>query len=102
VLRMTRAPDYGRYRILLDGTDVTTLEDYPTWNRRGPQDFYAREVEVRDLYLGSFAFTPGAHTLRFESVGRSPGSGGTALGLDSVRLRQRWQKLRKPLRPATP
>jgi len=101
VLRLTRAPDYGRWRILLDGRDVTTLPQYPEWNPRGAQDLYAREVAVRDLYIGSFTFAPGWHTLRFESAGRNVLAAGGALGFDSVRLRQRWHKLRKPLVAAT-
>ena len=40
-------------------------------------------------------------TLRFEAAGRNVLSTGGALGLDSVRLRQRWHKLRKPLVAAT-
>jgi len=101
VLRMTFAPDYGRYRILLDGTDVTDLPDYPDWQPRGPSDFFAPEIEVRDLYLGSYALARGRHTLRFESAGRHPMSSGSALGFDSVRLRARWHKRRASLRPAT-
>jgi len=100
VLRMTLAPDYGRYRILLDGRDVTTLVDYPGWNPRRPRDFYAADVEVRDIYLGSYSLTPGVHTVRFESAGRSALSTGNALGFDSIRFRERWHKLRRPLRPA--
>jgi hypothetical protein len=101
VLRLTRAPDYGRWRILLDGHDATALPNYPGWNPRGVQDFYARDVAVRDLYLGSFSLAPGPHTLRFEAAGRNALSTGGALGFDSVRLRRRWHKLRKPLRAAT-
>jgi hypothetical protein len=100
VLRLTHAPDYGRYRILLDGKDVTTLADYPDWNPRGPSDFYAPVVEARDFYLGSYALAPGTHTIRFESASRNAASTGDALGFDSVRFRQRWQKKRPSLRSA--
>ncbi len=102
VLRLTRASDYGKWRVFLDGREVTALGGYPDWNPRGPQDFYAKDVEVRDWYLGSYALAVGTHRLRFELAGRNVLSTGNALGLDSVRLRQRWHKLRKPLRPATP
>lgn len=57
-------------------------------------------IEAGEM-LGSARHSPGTHTLRFELVGRNPLSTGNALGLDSVRLRQRWHKLRPPLRPAT-
>lgn len=100
VLRLSHAPDYGRYRILLDGQDVAELDDYPDWNARGPRDLYAPGVEVRDLYLGSYTLSPGSHTLRFEGAGRNPFSTGNLLGFDSVRLRQRWHKKRESLRPA--
>ncbi len=98
VLRLTSAPDYGRYRILLDGKAVEDLGDYPDWNPRGPRDFYADDVTVKDLYLGSYTLAAGTHTVRFELVGASPLSTGTALGVDSVRLRERWHKKRKSLR----
>ncbi len=101
VLRLTHGPDYGRYRILLDGTEVTGLSDYPDWNPAGPRDFYAPAVEVKDYYLGSYTLSPGRHIVRFESAGSNPFSSGEILGLDSVRLRERWHKQRKSLRPAT-
>jgi hypothetical protein len=102
VFRMTRAPDYGRWRILLDGRDVTALADYPDWDPRGAQDLYARDVEVRDLYLGSYSLAPGTHTVRFELAGRNGLSSGDVLGFDSIRFRERWHKRRPSLRAATP
>lgn len=100
VLRLTHAPDYGTYRIFLDGQEVTKLKDYPEWNPQGPRDLYARDLEVRDYYVGSYTLSTGRHTLRFESVGANPFSTGNAIGLDSVRLRARWHTKRKSLRPA--
>ena len=88
--------------IFLDGQEVTKLQDYPEWNPQGPRDFYARDVEARDYYLGSYILAPGGHMLRFESAGANPFSTGTAIGLDSVRLRARWHTKRKSLRPAAP
>jgi len=102
VLRLTHAPDYGTYRIALDGGDVTELDDYPDWNPRGPRDLYAPGVEVNDFYLGSYSLAPGTHTLRFECVGVNPFSTGKFLGFDSVRLRERWHRKRPSLRPAAP
>ena len=64
------------------------IEDY---------DFYAKSVEVKDHYLGSFTLVPGKHMVRFECVGRNPFSRGRHLGLDSVRLRERWNRKRKLL-----
>ncbi len=100
VLRFTKAPDYGIYRIFLDGKDVTKMEGYPDWNDKGAFDFYNERILVKDYYLGSYVLTPGTHTLRFECVGKNPFAKGNLLGLDSVRLRERWQKKRKSLRPA--
>jgi len=97
VLRMTYADDYGAYRILLDGKPVPLAED-GTHPPQGPViDLYSRDLDVRDVYLGSLKLAPGKHTLRFEAAGRHPLSKGNALGLDSVRLRERWNKKRKLL-----
>jgi hypothetical protein len=100
ILRFTKAPDYGIYTIDLDGTNVTELADYPDWGQRDAFDFYSERIEVKDYYLGSYVLSPGKHTLRFEYQGKNPFSKGMLLGLDSVRLRERWQKKRKSLRPA--
>jgi hypothetical protein len=54
-------------------------------------------LKVKENYLGSFHFTPGKHTLRLVCVGRNPLSKGRTVGLDSIRLRERWDKKRKPL-----
>lgn len=98
VLRLTHAPDYGRWKVYLDGREVTRLADYPEWNPQGAADLYADGVEVHDWYLGSYALSPGTHTLRFQASGASPFSTGNLLGLDSVRLRQRWHVKRPSLR----
>jgi len=100
VLRFTKAPDYGIYRIFLDGIDVTELENYPDWNPKGAMDFYDEHILVKDNYLGSYILPTGKHTIAFECVGKNHFSEGKLLGIDSVRLRERWQKKRKSLRPA--
>ncbi len=97
VLRLTYADDYGSYRILLDGKPVPLLDDGTNPPRSPGLDFCAKDLDVRDVYLGSMTLAPGKHTLRFELAGRHPLSKGTALGLDSVRLRERWNKKRKLL-----
>ena len=89
VLRLTRSYDYGIWNILLDGKVL----------RRGV-DLYAPDTGVRDFYLGSFALEPGVHEIRLECEGKNPLSRNYFLGLDSVRLRKRWHKKRRPLRPA--
>ena len=84
-LRATFSYDFGIWRILLDGEEV-----------RGRTDFHNPDIEVHELNLGQRRLAPGTHTLRFECVGRSLASRGTKLGVDSVRLRQRWDRKRKP------
>jgi hypothetical protein len=91
VLRFTHAGDYGIYRVFLDGKNIA---DYEPKEGLRTVNFYSENLEVRDIYVGSMALTRGKHTLRFELVGQDPHSGGTLLGLDSVRLRQRWAKKR--------
>jgi hypothetical protein len=89
-----------QYRIFLDGKNVMELKDYPDWSTKEDMDFYAEELMVKDVYLGSYILSPGRHTLRFESAGKNALSKGRLLGMDSIRLRERWQKKRKSLRPA--
>jgi len=98
MLRMTYGEDYGIYRIFLDGQNIRQPEDYMAGEKIEDYDFYAKRLAVRDHYLGSFKLTPGKHSIRFECVGRNPFSQGSHLGLDSVRLRERWNRKRKLLR----
>jgi len=97
ILRCTYADDYGIYRIYLDGKNVRQPEDYMASPKLTEFDFYSPVLKVKDIYLGSFKLAPGKHTLRFENVGRNIMSKGNYLGLDSVRLRERWLKKRKLL-----
>ncbi len=97
MLRMTYGPEYGVYRIFLDGKNIRQPEDYMAGDKIEDYDFYAKSIEVKDHYLGSFKLAPGKHTLKFECVGRNPFSKGRHLGVDSVRLRVRWDRKRKLL-----
>lgn len=83
-LRMTYSYDFGIYRILLDGEEV-----------RGRANFYNESVEVRELNLGQRRLDVGNHTIRLECLGSDGESGGARLGVDSVRLRRRWDVRRK-------
>jgi len=71
--------------------------DYMAGQKIADYDFYSPALQVKDNYLGSFKLTAGKHTLRLECVGRNPLSKGRYLGLDSVRLRDRWNTKRKSL-----
>jgi hypothetical protein len=83
VLRLTHSYDYGTYTVHLDGKKVA-----------GPIDLYARQIEVHDRSLGDYTLSPGRHTIRLECTGQNPLSTGRYLGVDSVRLRERWLKKR--------
>jgi hypothetical protein len=62
-------------------------------------DLYSKNLEVRDYYLGSTAFSAGKHTIRFEQTGKDVNSPGNSLGFDSFRLMERWNKKRASLGP---
>jgi len=97
MLRLTLAEDYGIYRLSLDGKNVRELQGGTGEGRPLDFDFYSPLLVVKEYYLGSFKLPSGNHTLRFERVGRNSVSKGDVLGLDSVRLRERWNKKRKSL-----
>jgi hypothetical protein len=97
ILRCTYADDCGVYRIFLDGKNVRQPADYMAGQKLQYFDFYSKDLAVKDIYLGSFKLPTGKHTLRLECVGRNPLSKGKCVGLDSVRLRERWNKKRKAL-----
>lgn len=89
VIPVTRSYDFGTYRILLDGQPVAE-----------ELDCYSPRVEVKELALPDRELAAGVHVLRLECIGRNPSSKGWKVGVDSVRLRQRWDVKRPPLGPA--
>ena len=95
ILRFTYAEDCGVYRIYLDGKNVRQPADYMAGQKIQDYDFYSQELKVKDNYLGSFKLAPGKHTLRLEGRGKNLFSKGHNVGLDSIRLRERWMKKRK-------
>jgi D-arabinan exo alpha-(1,3)/(1,5)-arabinofuranosidase (non-reducing end) len=88
---ITHSYDFGIYTITLDGNQVGD-----------PLDFYNATVEVHDQPLGDLALTPGTHTIRLTCTGRNPVSRGWKLGVDSVRLRERWNVKREPIKRSLP
>jgi hypothetical protein len=86
VLRLTRSFDYGIWSVAVDGEVVAPRVD-----------LYEPATKVRDLQLDVYNLAPGTHTVRFECVGQNPLSRGAWIGVDSVRLRKRWDKLRPDL-----
>jgi len=97
MLRLTHAEDYGTYRVFLDGQRARRFDGDPAGQEFADIDLSGPNLEVRNHYVGSFKLAPGTHTLRLECVGKNPSSKGYFLGLDSVRLRERWLKKRKLL-----
>lgn len=86
VLALTRAPDYGTYRVILDGTPLAT-----------EFDGYAKIIDVQEITLATDALAAGEHMLRLECTGKSSDSTGFKAGLDSIRLRQRTGAKRPPM-----
>lgn len=104
VLRMTSSNDYGTYRVFIDGVPIPKVAMTIDMDFNVPTqeikiiDLYAKNMEVKDYYLGSTMLKKGKHTIRFELVGQNDNSSGKSLGFDSFRLRERWNKKRESLR----
>jgi hypothetical protein len=75
VLQMVHAPEYGIYRVLLDGIQIAKL------------DLYSPNVHPVSDKGGTQHIAAGTHILRFECAGKSPESTGYFLGLDAVTSR---------------
>lgn len=75
-LHMTRAPDFGRLRIQVDGKNAAEVFDgyAPTVAPSGP------------IKLGSFALQPGARNVSFAIDGKNSSSSNYFAGIDFVRL----------------
>ena len=97
LLRFTYAPDYGTYRIYLDGKNIKQPEDYMANPKLQDFDFYSTDIKVKDTYLGSYTLSRGIHSIKLQCVGKNPNAKGNYLGFDSIRLRERWHKKRKLL-----
>jgi hypothetical protein len=74
-LRMLRAGDYGKYRVLLDGTAVGTF------------DLFSPNLKIAGDALGRHTLKAGDHVLRFECVGHNAASKGCFLGFDCLQAR---------------
>ena len=78
LLNMTKAEDYGRYQAYLNGVKLG-----------GVMDFYGPKIVSEEFHLLDFWPEAGAYTLRLECVGKNHMSSGYALGMESLRLRER-------------
>jgi hypothetical protein len=70
--KLVQSYDYGTYRVTLDGKKLATV------------DLFAEQVTPRAYDWGRQTLAAGAHTLRFECMGKSVQSKGYFFGLDSV------------------
>jgi hypothetical protein len=71
---LIHGPDYGNYRVLLDGDPLGTV------------NLYAPQLKREAHHWGKRPLTAGTHTLRLECTGKTAESKGYYLGLDSVAL----------------
>ncbi len=103
LLKMSHAPDYGKYRLFIDGKPIARVPMTIDFDFNDPKqeirilDLYSPQLDVYDYYLGSASLKKGKHTIRFEQVGVNSNSTGNKLGFDSFRLMQRWNKKRASL-----
>ena len=74
----TRTPDGGIWQAYMDEVPVGK-----------PIDLYNDKVDNFEYHLLDFWPEPGKYTFSLECVGKNPKSQGIALGLESVRLRER-------------
>lgn len=74
-VKLVHARDYGTWRVKLDGRELGTL------------DLYNANITPTPHRLGMQTLTAGAHTLRFEGVGKSERSTGYLLGFDALLAR---------------
>ena len=78
LIKGTRANDYGTYQVYLNGRKIGR-----------PIDLYHADLSDWEWHLLDFWPDPGEYTLRLECIGKSPRSTGHALGIESIRLRER-------------
>ncbi len=78
LLKATKAPDYGRYQVTLNGIKLGA-----------PVNFYSAKLVSEEVHLLDFWPKPGKYTLRLECVGKAPAAEGFCLGIESVCLRER-------------
>jgi len=104
VLRLTKASDYGKYIVYIDGKAIPkvpmTIDFEKETENEEPKvfDLYTEDLKVADYYLGSSTLKTGKHTIRFQQTIKNPNSTGNLLGFDSFRLRERWHKKRASLK----
>lgn len=71
-LHAVRAPDYGRFRVLVNGTSI------------GEVDFYGSHVGAFQVPISPALLRVGRNEVFFECVGKSPASANTFLGVSGL------------------
>lgn len=74
-VKLTHSWDYGTYRVKIDGKDAGTF------------DLLKANVTPTPHKLGTHTLKTGAHSLRFECVGKAEASKGYFFGLDTLSAR---------------
>ncbi|MDA7662732.1 DUF1592 domain-containing protein [Pirellulaceae bacterium] len=95
LIQLTKAPDYGRFRLLMDDKKISEI------------DLYSNRVALADLIkLGEFDLSQGLHQLRLELIDSHPKAkpfrekGRFLMGLDSLQLiDQNPKKVESSIRP---
>ena len=75
VLALSKAADYGMYRVFLDGQEAGAL------------DLYGAAVVKQEHPLGRRKLDSGEHVLRFECLGKNAFSGGFLMGFEELAVR---------------
>jgi hypothetical protein len=83
----TVAPDYGKFRVFLDGKIVTDV------------DGWAPQVDVRQRVLGEQVLAAGSHEMILTVFDRNPASQGWYVGVDALRLTAAGQSSPKAMKP---
>ena len=81
---MGMGPDLGIYMVTLDGIEMGEK-----------MDFYNPTVEAREFHFLDFWPEPGTYTLKLRCVGKNHLSSGSALIIESVRLRERRPRVKE-------
>jgi hypothetical protein len=71
---ITKAPDYGKLRVSLDGKEFEKTFD----------GFNPRVIPPEKVNFGKAALTKGTHTLRFQAVDKNPQSSNYYMGIDCL------------------
>jgi hypothetical protein len=78
LVNATKSYDFGQYQAFLNGIKLGDA-----------MDFYDAKIVSQEFHLLDFWPDPGRYTLRLECVGKNPAAQGYALGIESLRLRER-------------